>query len=101
MRPSARMSVFERYLSLWVAGCIVLGVALGRVFPGFVGFLGELEFGTGSHINILIALLIWLMIFPMMLRIDFASLRGVGQHPAGLGVTLFTSGDLGVLRGSR
>ena len=59
--------------------------------PGFVGALREMEFGTGSHINIPIAILIWLMIYPMMLRIDFASLRGVGKRPGGLVVTLFVN----------
>jgi ACR3 family arsenite transporter len=91
MKQSARMNVFERYLSLWVAGCMVLGVLLGKVLPGFVGALRGMEFGTGSHINIPIAVLIWLMIYPMMLRIDFASLRGVGKRPGGLGVTLFVN----------
>ena len=85
------MNVFERYLSLWVAACMLLGVVLGRVFPGFVGALRGMEFGEGSHINIPIAILIWLMIYPMMLRIDFASLRGVGQRPRGLFVTLFVN----------
>ena len=82
------MNVFERYLSLWVAACMVLGVALGRLAPGVVAALRGMEFGTGSHINIPIAVLIWLMIYPMMLRIDFASIRSVGRRPAGLAVTL-------------
>jgi arsenite transporter len=88
MKRSARMNVFERYLSLWVAACMVLGVAIGRLAPGLVAGMRDLEFGTGSHINIPIAVLIWLMIYPMMLRIDFASIRGVGRRPAGLAVTL-------------
>ncbi len=91
MKQSARMNVFERYLSLWVAACMVLGVALGKLFPGLVAALRDMEFGTGSHINIPIAVLIWLMIYPMMLRIDFASLRGVGKRPGGLCVTLFVN----------
>ncbi len=91
MKHSARMNVFERYLSLWVAACMLLGVALGKLLPGFVGVLRGMEFGEGSHINIPIAVLIWLMIYPMMLRIDFASLRGVGTRPGGLGVTLFVN----------
>jgi len=91
MNGSARMNVFERYLSLWVAACMLLGVAVGKLAPGLVGAMRELEFGTGSHINIPIAVLIWLMIYPMMLRIDFASLRGVGRRPGGLGVTLFVN----------
>jgi ACR3 family arsenite transporter len=91
MKQSARMNVFERYLSLWVGACMVLGVVLGKLLPGFVGALRGMEFGEGSHINVPIAILIWLMIYPMMLRIDFASLRNVGHRPAGLGVTLFVN----------
>ena len=83
-----RMNVFERYLSLWVAVCMVLGVAIGKLAPGLVGAMRDMEFGTGSHINIPIAILIWLMIYPMMLKIDFASLKGVGKRPGGLVVTL-------------
>ena len=83
-----KMNVFERYLSLWVAACMVLGVAIGKLAPGFVGGMREMEFGTGSHINIPIAILIWLMIYPMMLKIDFASIKGVGKRPGGLAVTL-------------
>jgi ACR3 family arsenite transporter len=82
------MNVFERYLSLWVALCMVLGVTLGRLLPGAVGALRGLEFGQGSQINIPIAVLIWLMIYPMMLRVDFASIRNVGRRPNGLLITL-------------
>jgi ACR3 family arsenite transporter len=85
------MSVFERYLSLWVGLCMLLGVALGRAFPGAVEALQRMEFGEGSQINIPIAVLIWLMIYPMMLKIDFASIRGVGRRPRGLFVTLFVN----------
>jgi ACR3 family arsenite transporter len=91
VKQTARMNVFERYLSLWVAACMLLGVALGSALPGFVGALRSMEFGEGSHINVPIAVLIWLMIYPMMLRIDFASLGGVGKRPGGLGVTLFVN----------
>jgi ACR3 family arsenite transporter len=86
-----RMNVFERYLSFWVAACMVLGVLIGRLWPAFVGALREMEFGSGSHINIPIAILIWLMIYPMMLKIDFAAIRGVGRRPGGLAVTLFVN----------
>ncbi len=82
------MNVFERYLSLWVAACMVLGVAIGKLAPGLVAAVRGMEFGSGSQINIPIAILIWLMIYPMMLRIDFASIKGVGRRPAGLAVTL-------------
>ena len=82
------MNVFERYLSLWVGACMGAGVVLGKAFPGLVGELRELEFGAGSQINIPIAVLIWLMIYPMMLKIDFASLARVGARPRGLVITL-------------
>jgi len=83
-----RMNVFERYLSVWVALCMVLGVVLGRTAPDLVAVLRDLEFGPDSQINIPIAVLIWLMIYPMMLKIDFASIRSVGTRPRGLFVTL-------------
>jgi ACR3 family arsenite transporter len=83
-----RMNPFERYLTVWVGGCMVLGVALGRLFPGLVAGVRSLEFGAGSQINAPIAVLIWLMIYPMMLQIDFASIAGVGRRPRGLVVTL-------------
>jgi len=89
--PSQRMSVFERYLSLWVAVCMALGVLLGKLLPGFTHLLRDLEFGNGSHINVPIAVLIWLMIYPMMLKVDFASVVGVGRRPKGLFVTLFVN----------
>jgi len=59
---ATRMNVFERYLSLWVALCMILRVTIGKLLPGFVGLVRDLEFGTGSHINAPIAVLIWLMI---------------------------------------
>ena len=83
------MNIFERYLTLWVGLCMVLGIAIGKIFPGAVEGFRSLEFGRGSQINIPIAVLIWLMIYPMMLKVDFASLRNVGQRPKGLLVTLF------------
>jgi ACR3 family arsenite transporter len=88
MGEAKRMNVFERYLSVWVALCMVLGVVIGKAVPDVVDVLRGLEFGDGSHINIPIAALIWLMIYPMMLKIDFASIRGVGKRPKGLFITL-------------
>ena len=82
------MNVFERYLSVWVAGCMLLGVALGKAAPGAVGAVRALQFGEASQINVPIGVLIWLMIYPMMLRVDLASIRGVGRRPRGLVVTL-------------
>jgi arsenite transporter len=83
-----RMNAFERYLSAWVALCMVAGVVLGKIAPALTAGLRRLEFGSGSRINAPIALLIWLMIYPMMLRIDFASIVRVGKRPKGLLVTL-------------
>ncbi len=85
------MNVFERYLSVWVALCMVLGVLVGKSFPGLVEVFQGLEFGDGSHINVPIAVLIWLMIYPMMLKIDFKSIKDVGKRPRGLFVTLFVN----------
>jgi ACR3 family arsenite transporter len=80
------MPFFERYLSLWVAVCIVVGIALGRFLPGIFGSLGAMEV---ARVNLPVAVLIWLMILPMLLKIDFRSLREVQQHWRGVGVTLF------------
>ena len=86
-----RLDFFERYLSLWVFACMVVGVALGKLLPELTHKLSELEFGRDSHVNIPIAFLIWLMIYPMMLKIDFAGLKGVAQRPKGLLITLFVN----------
>jgi ACR3 family arsenite transporter len=94
-RPAAnepkRMSVFEGYLSVWVALCMVVGIVLGQALPGLTATLRQMEFGSGSQINIPIAILIWLMIMPMMMKIDFASLRGVTRRPRGLLITLLVN----------
>lgn len=86
-----RLNPFERYLSLWVGLCIVIGVGLGQAFPSIVQSLRASEFGEGSHINFPIAVLIWLMIIPMMMKVDFAAVRDVGKRPRGLLVTLFVN----------
>jgi ACR3 family arsenite transporter len=82
------MHVFERYLSLWVVLCMAAGVILGKLLPGSVRALQRMELGTGSPINLPIAILIWLMIYPMMLKIDFRSILNVGRRPAGLLITV-------------
>jgi ACR3 family arsenite transporter len=87
-RQPKRMSVFERYLSLWVALCMVAGVVLGKLLPHSVHSLQSLEFGSGSQINVPMAILIWLMIYPMMLKIDFSSIVNVGRRPKGLLITV-------------
>lgn len=86
-----RLNLFERYLSLWVGLCMVAGVALGKLLPGLVDSLRSMELGTGSQVNVPMAILIWLMIVPMMMKVDFASVRNVGKRPKGLAVTLFVN----------
>ena len=86
-----RLNLFERYLTVWVALCMVVGVLLGKALPGLVASVREMEFGDSSHINVPIAVLIWLMIYPMMLKVDFASVLGVGKRPTGLLITLFVN----------
>lgn len=86
-----RLNVFERYLSLWVGLCMLAGVALGKVAPGLIVSLRRVEFSQGSQINVPIAVLIWLMIIPMMMKVDFAAIRRVGQRPRGLLITLFVN----------
>ena len=80
------MPFFERFLSLWVALCIVAGILLGRFLPGMFESLGSMEVAS---VNLPVAVLIWLMILPMLLKIDFHSLVEVKSHWKGVGVTLF------------
>jgi len=86
-----QMNIFERYLTIWVAVCMFAGVVLGKLFPGLTAALSAMEFAEGSHVNIPIVVLIWLMIFPMMLKIDFSSILQVGKNPKGLFITLFVN----------
>ncbi len=86
-----QMSIFERYLTIWVAVCMIAGVVLGKLFPSLTAALSAMEFAEGSHVNIPIVVLIWLMIFPMMLKIDFSSILQVGKNPKGLFITLFVN----------
>lgn len=86
-----KLGLFERYLTLWVALCMITGLGIGRWIPGFVDSLRRLEFGRGSQVNIPIAILIWLMIIPMMMKVDFTSIHEVGQRPHGLLITLFVN----------
>ena len=80
------MSTFERYLTLWVALCIILGIALGHFVPGVFQAIGAAEI---ANVNLPVAGLIWLMVIPMLLKIDFTTLGEVGRHWRGIGVTLF------------
>lgn len=86
-----RLAFFERYLTLWVFLCMVVGIALGRFAPELTKALGAMEFGQGSQVNIPIAVLLWLMIYPMMLKVDFTALGGIARKPRGLMVTLFVN----------
>lgn len=79
------MSIFERYLTLWVGLCILAGVVLGNLLPGLFGTLAGWEYAS---VNLVVAVLIWAMVYPMMIAIDLGSLRAVGQRPRGLVVTL-------------
>src|ERR1035437_1093825 len=87
-QSAAPMSVFERYLTLWVALCIVAGIALGQVLPGLFQAIGRMEV---AHVNLPVGSLIWVMIIPMLLKVDFSALREVGKHIKGIGVTLFVN----------
>ncbi len=91
MKTERRLAFFERYLTLWVALCIAAGLALGKLLPSAIESLRRLEFGRGSQINVPIAILIWLMITPMMMKVDFGAIRNVGRKPAGLVVTLIVN----------
>ena len=86
-----RLAFFERYLSLWVALCMVAGVFIGKMLPGMTAAIRGLEFGEGSQINAPIAVLIWLMITPMMMKVDFSAVKNAGRRPAGLIVTIFVN----------
>ena len=85
------MTLFERYLSVWVAFCMAAGIMLGKMLPSAVQAVRGLEFGQGSQINVPIAVLIWLMITPMMMKVDFGAIRNVRRKPAGLMVTLIVN----------
>lgn len=82
------ISFFERYLSLWVALCMAVGVMIGKFMPAVPTFLGQFEY---ANVSIPIAILIWLMIYPMMLKVDFKSIKDVGKNPKGLYVTWVTN----------
>mgnify|MGYP003398745689 FL=1 len=78
------ISFFERYLTIWVALCMVIGVLIGKFIPAIPAFLGKFEY---ANVSIPIAVLIWLMIYPMMMKVDFHSVKNVGKNPKGLYVT--------------
>ena len=79
------MGLFERYLSVWVGLCIIAGVLLGNLFPGAFAVVAGLEY---AHVNLVVAILIWVMIYPMMVQVDFSAIKDVGKRPRGLVLTL-------------
>jgi ACR3 family arsenite transporter len=85
---TGQISLFEKYLTLWVALCIVAGTLIGRYIPAVPGFLSQLEY---AQVSIPVAILIWLMIYPMMLKVDFGSIVNVTKKPKGLTVTTVTN----------
>jgi arsenite transporter len=99
---TSAMGLFERYLSVWVALCIVAGVGLGVALPDLFHAIAQIEYAS---VNLVVAVFIWVMIYPMMVNVDFASLKDVGKKPKGLCITLvvnwlikpFTMAALGVL----
>ncbi len=101
-QPPAGIGFFEKWLSVWVALCIAAGVILGNLAPGLFEALAGLEYAS---VNLVVAVLIWAMVYPMMVNVDFASLRHIGDRPKGLAVTIavnwlikpFTMAALGVL----
>jgi arsenite transporter len=82
------MNVFERFLTLWVFLCIVVGIALGQLFPMVFQAIGNMQF---AQVNLPVGLLIWVMVIPMLVKVDFAALSQVRQHVRGIGVTLFVN----------
>ena len=87
-KKSSGIGFFERYLTIWVILCMVAGVLIGRFLPGIPAFLGKFEY---ANVSIPIAILIWMMIYPMMLKVDFQSIKNVGKNPKGLFVTWVTN----------
>jgi ACR3 family arsenite transporter len=84
----AGISFFEKYLTIWVILCMIAGVLIGKFFPAIPDFLGLFEY---AKVSIPVAILIWLMIYPMMMKVDFASIKNVGKNPKGLYVTWATN----------
>ena len=79
------MGLFERYLTIWIALCIITGVVLGNLSPELFHFFAKLEY---AHVNLAVATFIWVMIYPMMIQVDFNSIKNIGKKPKGLILTL-------------
>ena len=87
-KTNAPMNAFERYLTLWVFACIVIGTAAGHYFPDLFQAIGRMEL---ARVNLAVGVLIWVMIIPMLVKVDFGALREVREHVRGIGVTLFVN----------
>ena len=100
--PSGGIGFFEKWLSVWVALSIAMGIGLGNLMPNLFQFLAAMEYAS---VNLVVAILIWGMVYPMMVNVDFASLRHIGERPKGLVITIivnwlikpFTMVALGIL----
>lgn len=87
-KEKSAISVFQRYLTVWVIMCMVIGVLIGKLLPQIPDFLNRFEY---AKVSIPMAILIWLMIYPMMMKVDFQSIKNVGKNPKGLFVTWITN----------
>ena len=83
-KGKSAISGFQKYLTVWVILCMAAGILIGKFLPGIPGFLNRFEY---ANVSIPMALLIWLMIYPMMIKVDFQAIRNVGKNPKGLFVT--------------
>ena len=88
MEKKQGIGFFERYLTIWVALCIVIGMAIGQYLPAIPQTLSKFEY---ANVSIPVAILIWLMIYPMMLKVDFQSIKNVGKRPKGIIITCITN----------
>jgi len=88
MEKKQGIGFFEKYLTIWVAFCIIIGIAVGQWLPAIPQTLSKFEY---ANVSIPVAILIWLMIYPMMLKVDFQSVKNVGRRPKGIIVTCVTN----------
>lgn len=87
-KEKSAINVFQKYLTVWVILCMVIGILIGEYLPGIPAFLNQFEY---AKVSVPMAILIWLMIYPMMMKVDFQSIKNVGKNPKGLFVTWITN----------
>ncbi len=87
-KEKSAINVFQKYLTVWVILCMVIGILIGKYLPGIPAFLNQFEY---AKVSVPMAILIWLMIYPMMMKVDFQSIKNVGKNPKGLFVTWITN----------